>query len=268
MKNITLLLLLFFLQFTVKATALYHLYYTDTITDLSLLKTKAIYKAPNGKYYPVSVEADEETLMPKLKTIVNTNSRGIKIKRAVANTICDNNNGFDGSYRKTAKISIARHPAASTNLLKLIKRLTAVDNTAIQVSASSPRIIIEDSVVTLASVYLYAIARESDEDYHIIVGTSSNAATAKFFNIESSGLPPVTSASYNAIKTARQKVVAFLGGTERCVNGYIKFSIPPKVKIIGSLFYDKQHEAKIPGPATSKPKTVWELHPITEFKIL
>ena len=242
--------------------------FQDTVTNLSLLKKKAVYKAPNGKTYNVSFEADEQTRVTKMKTVTRRNARGVTRRSAVANAACDNNNKFDGSYRKTAKLSIAGHNASSTSLTKLINRLVAMNNAAIPVTSSSPRIVIEDSVVTLLSVYLYAVARETDEDYHIIVGTSANPATAKFFNIECSGLPPTNSPVYNKMKSARDKVVAFLGGMERCSSGYVKFNDHPKVKIIGSLFYDKQHANDIPGPATSKPKTAWELHPITEFKML
>ncbi len=230
----------------------------DTITDLALLKTTAVFKTPGGKTYNVSFAKDPE----KATTSINGPAA------FAPNTACNSGNKFDGSYRKTAKLSIAGNNAKSTSLAKLIARVTASDNASIAVSSSSPRIEIEDSVVTLISVYLYAIAREADEDYHIIIGTSGNPATAKFFNIECSGLPATSNPSYNKIKAARKKVVALLGGTERCVDGYIKFTDHPKVKIIGSLFYDKEHESNLPGPAGSKPKTAWELHPITEFKML
>ena len=259
MKYLFILPALIFLQVPVaKSLAFANTYLQDTITDLSLLQTTAVYKAPSGKTYKVSFEADAEE---------DNNTRGIT-RGAAANTACDHGNIFDGSYRKAAKLSIAANQASGTNLAKLIKRVLALDNGSITVTKTSPRIEIEDSAVTLISVYLYAIARESDEDYHIIIGTSANPSTASFFNIECSGLPPTNNPGFNKLKTARQKVVAFLGGIERCTNGYIKFTDHPKVKIIGSLFYDKEHESNIPGPSTSKPKTAWELHPITEFKIL
>lgn len=253
---------------TVKATTPLIIPPQDTIINLALLKNRAVYKAPNGKTYNVSFETDPQNKVSKKKNVTRRNERGIVRTLSVTNVACDNDNRFDGVYRKTAKTSIATHNAASTSLTKLINRLLALDNESIVVTSTSPRIVIEDSVVTFISVYLYAIARESDEDYHMIIGTSANPATAKFFNIECSGLPATNNSSYNKIKTARQKVVALLGGTERCTGGYIKFNDHPKVKIIGSLFYDKEHEHNIPGPASSKPKTAWELHPIAEFKML
>lgn len=265
--SVTALLIIFVLSAEAKnSTAT--ITFQDTISNLSLLKKRAVYKAPNGKTYNVSFEADEQTRIRKMKTVTRRNARGVARRAAVTNTHCDNDNKFDGSYRKVAKLSIAGHNASSTSLTKLINRLVAMDNAAIVVSSTSPRIAIEDSVVTLISVYLYAVAREADEDYHIIIGTSANPATAKFLNIECSGLPPTNHPAYNKIKAARDKVVALLGGMERCSSGYVKFNDHPKVKIIGSLFYDKEHAGNIPGPASSKPKTAWELHPITEFKML
>lgn len=240
--------------------------FKDTITNLSLLKKTAVYKAPNGKMYHVSLAQDEENTTTATRPA--TASTKHNPTAASANAACDHGNNFDGSYRKTAKTSIANHNAAGTNLAKLINRVVAMDNAAISVTANSPRIVIEDSVVTLLSVFLYAIARETDEDYHIIIGTSSNPATAKFFNIECSGLPASSNPAFSKIKTTRDKVVALLGGTERCTSGYVKFSDHPKVKIIGSLLYDKEHEGNIPGPTGNKPQTAWELHPIIEFQLL
>ena len=268
MKYIITLLLLLCLTITVKASELSFYTPRDTITDLSLLRTRAVYKAPNGKTYRVSFEADEQRMVRKMRTVRRRNIHGVLRASTVTNDNCDSDNRFDGSYRKTAKTSIATHNAAGTSLTKLINRVLALDNESISVSSTSPRITIEDSVVTLISVYLYAIARETDEDYHIIIGTSANPATAKFFNIESSGLPATGSPAFAKIKMAREKVIALLGGMERCSGGYVKFNDHPKVKIIGSLFYDKEHAHNIPGPAGSKPKTAWELHPVTEFKML
>jgi hypothetical protein len=267
MKRFIILFALIIFTVSVKATTPSIHPVQDTITNLSLLKNKAVYKAPNGKTYRVSFEADEQNRLTKIKT-VRRKSRSVVERAAAANIACDNDNRFDGSYRKTAKTSVAANNAASTNLAKLINRLVAFDNESIAVTGSSPRIEIEDSVVTFISVFLYAIARETDEDYHIIIGTSANASTAKFLNIECSGLPAPGNPAFNKIKAARLKVVALLGGMERCSGGYVKFDDHPKVKIIGSLFYDKEHEHTIPGPAGSKPKTAWELHPITEFKLL
>jgi len=261
MKLIITLAVLFCITTTVYANHPFQ----DTITNLSLLTTKAVYKAPNGKSYNVSFESDPQTMVAANEVGVNGASEAAA---AATNVACDPDNRFDGVYRKKAKTSIAAHNASGTNLAKLITRLTAMDNESIAVTTSSPRIAIEDSVVTLISVFLYAIARESDEDYHIIIGTSSNPATAKFFNIECSGLPASSNPAFNKIKAARLKVVALLGGEERCSGGYVKFNDHPRVKIIGSLFYDKEHAHNIPGPASSKPKTAWELHPITEFKML
>ena len=66
--------------------------FQDTVTNLSLLKKKAVYKAPNGKTYNVSFEADEQTRVTKMKTVTRRNARGVTRRSAVANAACDNNN--------------------------------------------------------------------------------------------------------------------------------------------------------------------------------
>ena len=240
MKYIFISLAIFVLPFSNKAgTRLSTGVLQDTITNLSQLTTNAIYKAPNGKTYHVSFEPEQPTLLGNHRRIGN--ARAIANTTAAPNVACDNGNKFDGTYRSTAKRSIANHNAASTNLAKLITRVQAIDNESIAVTSTSPRTTIEDSVVTLVSVFLYAIAREADEDYHVIIGTSATASTANFFNVECSGLPPTSNSAFSKLNAVRKKVVDFLGGEERCTSGYLKFTPPIKVKIIGSLFYDKGH---------------------------
>ncbi len=268
MKRLIIFFTLVILTAGVKATTPSIHPYQDTITSLLHLKSKALYKAPNGKTYRVTFETDDQNMQPELNSGKREMPQGLQRARASANTACDHDNLFDGSYREKAKTSIATKKASGTSLAKLISRVQAIDNEAIEVTGTSPRIEIEDSVVTLISVFLYAIAREADEDYHIIIGTTATPSTAQFFNIECSGLPAAGNPARNKLMAARQNVVALLGGAERCSGGYVKFDDHPKVKIIGSLFYDKEHEHAIPGPAGCKPKTAWELHPITTFKML
>ena len=104
MKYILILSALFFLQVScVEASAPVGAPLQDTITNLSLLKTRAVYKAPNGKTYHVSFEQDTEVPLPHRSGIAAKNNHAA----AAANVACDHGNKFDGSYRKTAKLSIA-----------------------------------------------------------------------------------------------------------------------------------------------------------------
>jgi hypothetical protein len=268
MKQILILPVLFFFILIQETIAAPFSFQQDTLNNLTNVKNKAVYKTAKGKVYHISFEEDDQRLEGPAKTTAG-NKRGVgKRRSAPENEACDPGNRFDGFYRKAAKMSVADNNAAGTNLAKLITRLEAFDNASIEVNDSSQRIEIEDSVVTLISVFLYAIAREADEDYHIIIGTSANPAKASFFTAECSGLPANDHPFFGKIKAVRKSLVELLGNKERCAGGYVKFNDHPRVKIIGSLFYDKEHESNLPGPASCKPKTAWELHPITEFKML
>jgi hypothetical protein len=39
------------------------------------------------------------------------------------------------------------------------------------------------------------------------------------------------------------------------------------VRIEGSLFFDVDHAAGAVGPANMKPKSAWEMHPITKITL-
>src|SRR5437879_2768710 len=43
---------------------------------------------------------------------------------------------------------------------------------------------------------------------------------------------------------------------------------PVHVRITGSIFFDVDHAAGVVGPGNFKPKTAWEIHPITKLEFL
>ncbi len=47
--------------------------------------------------------------------------------------------------------------------------------------------------------------------------------------------------------------------------GYLRFDRPTPVTITGSLFYDIDHQPGVVGPVGWRPRTTWEVHPITEI---
>jgi len=252
-------------MFRVNATGIHFLNIPgDTIKKLNNFTGAAVYKAPNGKTYNVSFDDDQSAI--EVENNVPADEHGIAAARA-NNTACDHGNKFDGVYRKTAKLSVSSKQSATATLPALITRVKKVSKSSLNgITKSSLRISSEDANFSVQA-FLYAITRESDEDYHIIIGTSNDPSTAEFFNVECAGLPANSSAFFAKLQTVRNKVVSFLGGTEVCKSGYIKFHDHPKIQVSGSLFYDKEHENSIVGPTDSKPKTAWELHPITAFKV-
>ena len=62
------------------------------------------------------------------------------------------------------------------------------------------------------------------------------------------------------------------GSTEGCslsqvtTGSYIKFTPAIPVKVQGSLFYDIDHEPGVIGPTGFRPKTAWEIHPVTDIE--
>ena len=241
----------------------------DTITHLNDLTDKAIFKATDGRYFNVHFESAtndrEQGSMKKISKRIN----GILRTTSVRNQSCDNGNSFDGSYRAAAKESYVtplNSVHSPSNLQAFITSLQSIPLSSLHVTAGSPRIVAEKKNIRITA-FLYAITRESDEDYHIIIGTNASGTGTQYFNIECAGLPPTGSVYFSRLKTVRKQVTTFMNG-EICHNGYIYYDDHPKVQIKGSLFYDKQHEHSIVGPACCKPPTAWELHPITYFKVL
>lgn len=128
----------------------------------------------------------------------------------------------------------------------------------------------EDRNVTV-DAYLYAAKRETDNDYHLIIGTSPETEPT-FFNAEVSGLIS-SGASKSKLTAARAAYKAFFGGAVPTAR-YATYSPPIPVRITGSLFYDTEHnlpqgECSVVGTGRCHPCTAWEVHPVTaiEFEL-
>jgi hypothetical protein len=242
---------------------------SDTIISIQQLVDTGVFKARNGEIFRVHFEEDIEIQEVGYRYRVIRNTRGVAQKVKEPNKACDNGNFFDGTYRKSAKESYVNGSGNiinPPNLAALIARLKTIDISQFQINSNTPRVAPENKSITLSSVYLYALKRESDEDYHIIIGTTQDPSTAEWFNIECAGLPPRSSPYFSTLNAARNKVVSFLNG-ELCKNGYTFFDDHPIIQVTGSLFYDKEHATSIVGPTQFKPLTAWELHPLVDFKV-
>jgi len=112
----------------------------------------------------------------------------------------------------------------------------------------------------------FAIKLESgkhgDNDFHVILGTSASSG-AKFLNVEVSGVP--SSGDPTAFREARRQLLKVIGN-QSLHSSFTRFSKPLKVKVTGSLYFDADHVAGQVGPAYAKPKTVWEIHPVTSIE--
>jgi hypothetical protein len=191
---------------------------------------------------------------------------------------------FKGHYRKEAKTSIVRTASGNiapakrfTGLVKLLASLAPIDtmkqkhpklfvkagDEKAAKSAPGKRVLEEKKNVEVVC-WLHHVKSESDDDFHLIVGSSANAAKAAFLTGEVSGLPS-KGKDRTILRTARQQLNDLL---QRPVptSKYTNLTPPRKVRIKGSLFFDGDHLPGKIGPGKDKPKTVWEIHPVVSIR--
>jgi hypothetical protein len=181
-----------------------------------------------------------------------------------------NVDNFNGSARMAAKLSIATGAPKSFGDLGAVLDSMIPDATMraknISKGPDSGRLPEEQGMVTVTA-FLYASSKESDNDFHCIVGRDPKKP-ARFMNVEVSALPPSTAASFAALKAARNEFKTFFtsNGDGLPVSGYDKYTPPIPVTITGSLFFDVDHVPPAVGPTGMKPKTAWEIHPVSDIK--
>lgn len=221
----------------------------DTIVTLKNQTKRAFYKAPNGKIYPVRFIADSNEPF------------------SIQSAQCGEDE-FTGTDRAKAKTSfVTGVPFKSfTSVAALAASLTKDREMKTKVKRTSPRIAEEKKNVRLRNnIFLYAMKKEGDNDYHVIIGDSRIKSQATFFNVEISGVPHTgNAANKTAIKTIRDFFEDNF--VELCGSKYAVFSAKPiPIAIEGSMFFDVDHSAGSVGPAGFRPKTAWEIHPVSKI---
>ncbi len=224
----------------------------DTITTLKTNRTKpAFYKAPNGKIYPVSFVSDpNETAMIELAKC--------------------GEDLFSGKDRAKAKTSFVNGVTfkSFTSITSLISSLTKDSEMENKVDRTSLRVADEKINARLTNnIFLYAMKKEGDNDYHVIIGDNKVKNLATLLNIEISGVPKSGNVS---TKNAIQKVRDFFeeNFVDLCGSNYAVFSTNPiPITIEGSLFFDIDHKGGTVGPTGFRPKTSWEIHPISKIAL-
>ena len=230
--------------------------FTDTVTSLAQMKSDVAVWFTDGKYITVTQVVTDEIENDEAEESEDESSRSQKGS-------CSNN--FSGTARKVAKTSYSTGVYTAYSNISTLRTSLQTDTYMISkgLTNSSPRITEEDKNVSVTSAYLYAIARESDNDYHLVIG-DANATPATLINCEAGGLPSSSSAvSYSAMKTVRDYLKLHFG-TDFCnKSGYTHFSPAIKINVLkGSIFYDVDHLPGITGPAGYRASTSWEIHPI------
>lgn len=217
----------------------------DTITKLvQMAGDSAIWKH-HGLYTLVVIEDnDDETAM----TSKSAQSPGCQPD-------------FTGKLRSAAKLSFATTANQTYSSMRAMQATLKPDSfmQRIGLTSTSARKVVENRNISITTAFLYGIARESDDDFHLIVGDSGGV---NLLNCEISGLPIPSAKAYPAIKKVRNYVINYMGGNFCSSTGYRLFYPPLPITISGSLFYDVDHLPGSIGPLKFRPLTSWEIHPI------
>ncbi|TSE13524.1 hypothetical protein C1D09_003350 [Mesorhizobium intechi] len=180
---------------------------------------------------------------------------------------------FAGTARKAAKLSISDAAAeVFDDVSNLIPTLPAKNSMKghqppITVEPSSGRVAEEDRNVQLRA-FLYAASRETDNDFHLMIGRDPAAGgEAVYMTAEVSGLPTADSTSFAQLEAARDAFKSFFGA-KLPGPSYDFYDPPIPIEISGSLFFDMSHASgQGPGPETLRQHipTIWEIHPISSI---
>jgi hypothetical protein len=206
---------------------------------------------------------------------VETNERGSEVEferelvlpRALARRPEAAPEDFNGTDRRDAKTSIGTGDVEDIGSLDdVLSGLKSDDEMLNRVppitrAADSERVDPEQRNVHV-SAFLYATKRETDHDYHLILGSQPSAASSQFMTAEVSGLP--TEGDRAKLTIPRQAFENHFA-SQPIGSNYRKFDPPIPVDITGSLFFDVDHLPGEVGPDGMKPRTSWEIHPITKI---
>jgi hypothetical protein len=182
---------------------------------------------------------------------------------------------YKGTSRRVAKTTIFEgEPEAFDSLAELLDSLPSnadMVKKKISKAADSKRVEEEQKNVRVTA-WIYAFKKEPDNDYHVILGESPSVPEAKrrYMNVEVSGVPAGgTDNNRNQLRNVRKTFQSKFQLGPSGPRSYIRLDPPVPVRVTGSLFWDVDHQ-KPPfvGPSTHKPKTPWEIHPVSEIEFL
>jgi len=139
-----------------------------------------------------------------------------------------------------------------------------------QVGDYSPSLPEEDRNVYIKRAFIFYIAAESDNDFHIIIGDTIDGERTHFMTAEIAGLPnDTTTQAYDALRDARRMLFeqfpSFFEGKMR--KTFRPISRFPEIEIRGSLFFDNRHGVGERGTGNIKPESSWEIHPVTFLRV-
>ncbi|MEO7306192.1 MAG: hypothetical protein ABIR78_13220 [Ferruginibacter sp.] len=228
----------------------------DTITSLASFNKDTAIWFHHGQYTMLTWEENMDEELEE---------QGHKDQSTETNATCSD--AFAGSARAAAKTSFASVSYGTYASINAMRAVLQTDTymRSIGITNSSPRVSEENRNRNITTSYLYAIARESDNDFHMIIG-DANTAAGNLFNCEASGNPASSQSSYAAINAVRNYLKSYFGKDFCGQSGYTKFTPGIRVTLLkGSLFFDIDHAAGTVGPLGLRPNTAWEMHPIHDI---
>jgi hypothetical protein len=227
---------------------------------------------------PVAAETREPFTSPKGRsyTLVYTTERGEREDRparAITFEAAGAGDDFNGTDRAAAKTSISSRPAEQFATVDHLLDGLASDQAMrqhqppISEDPSSTRVMEEDRNVTVTA-WIFALKKEGDNDFHLIIGGNPQGGTIRYITAEVSGLPddPATRAR---LSVPRQALKDFLQEKHKTIGGNYARIVPPvPVTVAGSLLFDIHHTIGEVGVRSSPqriPESVWEIHPVTSI---
>ncbi|MEY2562246.1 MAG: hypothetical protein QOH88_439 [Verrucomicrobiota bacterium] len=171
------------------------------------------------------------------------------------------------SYRAAAKTSFESGPVETFATLDALFTPLPADSKmskdfpklVVKKGNVSPRVPLEKRNVKIPA-FIYWVAPESDHDFHVILGSTSElTSTTRFMNSEISGLPSANPTK-SPFPQRRSDIRAMLKKHENVDGLFVK---PVPVSVTGTLLWDGEHRAPHNvGPEGLRPTKAWEIHPI------
>jgi hypothetical protein len=183
----------------------------------------------------------------------------------------DPNNSFLGKERADVKTSFLDSPADTfTNLKALFAALPSDEFMhALKWRDDSPRTKSESRVICLTDVYIFAVIKEDDNDYHVVLGSVNDVdADQVFFTAEIAGLPDSGSKYFATLTSVRTDFKNQFRAQSSPGRIFLASSEKPPIhlrSITGSLFFDNHHYGGY-GAKHFRTTSVWEIHPVTSIR--
>src|SRR5258708_37622341 len=175
---------------------------------------------------------------------------------------------FTGTDRRDRKTSVAAGGLKSFSTVAELRSSFPLDSfmktLGITRAPDSERVPQEQYNVSVEG-YIFAVSKEKDNEFHLIVGDKDCAAAGCLINVEISGLPQdPADPSYPTLSAVRTKFLAHYNNQQPSRH-YKQFTPPIAVTLTGSVFFDVDHSAGVVGPPGLKASSAWESHPLTDI---